>query len=66
VKSFLQFYKNSSNTAPFILGKMGVNPDTLPAGQEQARVIQVQQAIKNKSSPYTGRMRPNKLGKPRV
>lgn len=67
MKSFNQYHQQPLPDSPhLILGKIGVNPNTLPAGEDRERVRQVQRAEKNKISPYRGKLRPNKRGHPEV
>lgn len=61
MKSFKQFQEQ---TIPLILGKIGVDPSSMPNSQLAARVDQVKKAYKNKISPYTRKLKPNKTGKP--
>jgi hypothetical protein len=70
MKSFIQHVnKNNSSNLPdspqLVLGKMGVDPNTIPPGPNRERVIQVQKAKFNKISPYSGKVKPNKLGNPK-
>jgi len=67
MKSFRQFSEETVPDSPhLILGKMGINPETVPAGHHRERVAQVQKAERNKIHPYRGKLRPNKRGHPRV
>jgi hypothetical protein len=67
MKSYKQFMEEIiPDTPQLILGKLGVNPSTIPPGSNRARVDAVQKAERNKTSPYTGKLRPNKRGMPRV
>ena len=65
MKSFKQFTEALTPDTPhLILGKMGVPPSAIVTGADSARVREVQKAEKNKISPYTGKLKPNKRGKP--
>ena len=67
MKSYKQFMEAIiPDTPQLILGKLGVNPSNIPPDSNRARIFQVQKAATNKTSPYTGKLRPNKRGMPRV
>ena len=67
MKSFIQFNETNLPDSPhLILGKIGINPQDLPPGPDRERINQVQKAEKNKIHPYSGKIRPNKLGKPKT
>ena len=67
MKSYKQFMEqNLPDSLHLILGKLGINPKNVPAGHHRARIGAVQNAEKNKTSPYTGKLRPNKRGMPKV
>ena len=57
--------QNLPDSPHLILGKLGINPKTIPAGPDRARVSAVREAGVNKISPYR-KLRPNRLGMPKV
>lgn len=67
MKTFKQFNEYNEPDSPhLILGKLGVNLNTIPAGRDRERIAQVQKAEKNKINPYRGKLKPNKRGHPKV
>jgi hypothetical protein len=67
MKSFKQFSEALSPDSPqLILGKMGVPHTAVITGPDSARVREVQHAEKNKVSPYSGKIKPNKRGNPKT
>lgn len=67
MKSFKQFSEGlTPDGLHLILGKMRVNPSSLPTGHHSARVREVISAEGNKISPYTGKLKPNKRGRPKT
>lgn len=67
MKSFIQFHEQNLPDSPYlILGKIGISPEAIPPGPDRERVIEVQKAERNKISPYRGKLKPNKRGRPKT
>lgn len=67
MKTFKQFFEATTPDTPhLIIGKMRVNPQTIPPGHDRARVEFVQDAETNKIHPYTKKGIKVKRGKPKV
>lgn len=60
MKSFNQF----NEQIHVILGKMGVNTDLVSSPRDKARIDAVKKAHQNKISPYSKKLKPNKIGNP--
>lgn len=66
MKSFIQFNETNLPDSPhLILGKLGLNPQAVPAGSDRSRIDLVRKAMYNRIHPYSGKIKPNKLGKPK-